>query len=857
MSKTNILAAVLVTFFCSLSTPNAGIIDKSYWLVEAGDSVYGIARKMHPNNKTMQARFRKELVKSNPDIFQANANLMSVGSKLKLPNFSIAKSKQWPKQKIKKFTKTKTKTKTYKKRRSTALKVTEKKPKQVKKTNSVVTPDPEDVIGYIVLNIGKAKAINRGATRRLSRHSKILKGDTLRTSSRTHTQIRFKDGALISLRPNTEFLIAEYNYNGREDGTERGIFELLKGGFRTITGAIGHRNKQNYKVRTSVATIGIRGTHYGLMLCGANCTNNPDTNNMNQGLYGGVVDGGIVIQNNAGLFSFNNDQYFHVANANIAPIEQLIPPPVFSSDPAMRRGERHTDDMDPDQEHMGRDGMDHDEMRHEEMGSDGMNPDEMRHDEMGPDGMNPDEMRHDEMGPDGMNPDEMRHDEMGPDGMNPDEMRYQEMGSDGMNPDEMRHDEMGPDGMNPDEMRYQEMGPDGMNPDEMRHQEMEPDGMITEGMGPNDMESDGMMFDRTGTNDMEPDGMMFDGMGTNDMEHDGMMTDMSSGEFDPNNMPSFDEQMSDNTMGEPIIDMFSDIPQDDFVPMSLETENEPLFFAEPRRAPNNSAILVGLMIQGQTGINAIGAPIRVDANNINEILLTDMQSQDGEVIGNIAMYARESHFDSTGGQVEHEFTTFDPNNAQLQPDTFVLPSTIGGHSLGVNWGRWSGNYIVTENGIPQNHTGDLHFIYSENLTDATRLSNLGGLGSNVSYTNNIGGTLPTDHLGNEGTNMARIIVNSDFVGQQVSVDLSVSVGAQSYSNLNNSNIPFDQLNQGIMITESAASNCSGGLAACGGEMSLQFIGPNAEAVMASYGVGDPDGSAGINGTNLISRLPTP
>ena len=46
-------------------------------------------------------------------------------------------------------------------------------------------------------------------------------------------------------------------------------------------------------IATPVATIGIRGTHYGLVLCtDGSCET--DGTNLADGLYGGVVDGAVV-----------------------------------------------------------------------------------------------------------------------------------------------------------------------------------------------------------------------------------------------------------------------------------------------------------------------------------------------------------------------------------------------------------------------------------------------------------------------------------------------------------------------------------------------------------------------------------
>jgi hypothetical protein len=62
------------------------------------------------------------------------------------------------------------------------------------------------------------------------------------------------------LQPNTEFAIRDYNFAGKTDGSERGLFALAKGAMRTVTGLIGRVNKNRYAISTPTATIGIRGT---------------------------------------------------------------------------------------------------------------------------------------------------------------------------------------------------------------------------------------------------------------------------------------------------------------------------------------------------------------------------------------------------------------------------------------------------------------------------------------------------------------------------------------------------------------------------------------------------------------------
>lgn len=101
-----------------------------------------------------------------------------------------------------------------------------------------------------------------GSSRPLTKGQEIGAGDTIQTSGNGRAQLRFSDGGYISLQPNTQFRVDEYSYDGKTDGAEKGFFSLLKGGLRAITGAVGHVNKNNYRVNTPVATIGIRGTEF-------------------------------------------------------------------------------------------------------------------------------------------------------------------------------------------------------------------------------------------------------------------------------------------------------------------------------------------------------------------------------------------------------------------------------------------------------------------------------------------------------------------------------------------------------------------------------------------------------------------
>ena len=111
--------------------------------------------------------------------------------------------------------------------------------------------------------VGAVTAVGADGTRRaLAKGSELRSGEAVMTGE-GRAQLSFTDGASVSLQPKTEFRVDEYSFTGVADGSERGIFSLVKGALRTITGLVGRTNRDRYQMRTAVATIGIRGTEYG------------------------------------------------------------------------------------------------------------------------------------------------------------------------------------------------------------------------------------------------------------------------------------------------------------------------------------------------------------------------------------------------------------------------------------------------------------------------------------------------------------------------------------------------------------------------------------------------------------------
>jgi hypothetical protein len=185
--------------------------------------------------------------------------------------------------------------------------------------------------GRIVLAVGDVTAVRGAEHVRLTSGAAVNVGDSVITGAQSHAQIRFSDDGLVALKPDSEFRIEQFVFNGQNDGNERAVFRLVRGGFRTVTGQVGKVDHDRYSVVTTQATIGIRGTHYVVQECVADeCRDTPDSAPSPPGLYGGVLDGRIATITPFGVTEFGLRDYFFVP-VGAAP-QLLIVPPRFLAD---------------------------------------------------------------------------------------------------------------------------------------------------------------------------------------------------------------------------------------------------------------------------------------------------------------------------------------------------------------------------------------------------------------------------------------------------------------------------------------------------------------------------------------------
>jgi len=136
----------------------------------------------------------------------------------------------------------------------------------------------------------EAKTANENDIRKLKRRSEVFPSDIVTTGAKSKAQLRMFDGGMIALKENSELLISQYKQStGAEESSV--VLDLVQGGLRSITGAI-KADKGDYQLNTSIASIGIRGTHYEVQIIDGE-------------LWLAVWDGAIDITLNKGINAGN------------------------------------------------------------------------------------------------------------------------------------------------------------------------------------------------------------------------------------------------------------------------------------------------------------------------------------------------------------------------------------------------------------------------------------------------------------------------------------------------------------------------------------------------------------------------
>jgi hypothetical protein len=129
------------------------------------------------------------------------------------------------------------------------------------------------------------------------------------------------DGALFMVRERTRVTITEYVADGGSG--DKSLMDLAEGALRAITGWIGAYNRNSYRIRTPLVTIGVRGTdHEPSHIPIGDPRGEP-------GSYDKVNEGSAFMQTKQGIVEVPKSRVvFHSASAKAAP-RLLDRPPKF------------------------------------------------------------------------------------------------------------------------------------------------------------------------------------------------------------------------------------------------------------------------------------------------------------------------------------------------------------------------------------------------------------------------------------------------------------------------------------------------------------------------------------------------
>jgi hypothetical protein len=163
----------------------------------------------------------------------------------------------------------------------------------------------------VVTHLSGTMSVQRpdGSVRILSQKSEVQPGDVLTTQRDSYAQ---------TMRPNSTMKLETYSFNKEAPQSDGMFMRLVKGGLRTVTGLIGKRGNQDaYKIGTSTATIGIRGSSGDTVACASDC------GNLEPGTYHTTYTGSYIMQTQGGTQLVNEGQFGFAQDPGKPPV--LLP----------------------------------------------------------------------------------------------------------------------------------------------------------------------------------------------------------------------------------------------------------------------------------------------------------------------------------------------------------------------------------------------------------------------------------------------------------------------------------------------------------------------------------------------------
>ena len=135
-------------------------------------------------------------------------------------------------------------------------------------------------LGEIEFARGVGFAQSEGQSpRTLGKGLALKQGDRLTTAEGGSAIFKLQDGTRMTVRPNSEMVIQQYTF--KESAPDNSmVMQLLRGGFRAITGLISKNAPNAARIVSKTATLGIRGTDFDARICTTECKTESDSVNV-------------------------------------------------------------------------------------------------------------------------------------------------------------------------------------------------------------------------------------------------------------------------------------------------------------------------------------------------------------------------------------------------------------------------------------------------------------------------------------------------------------------------------------------------------------------------------------------------
>ncbi|MCG6872384.1 MAG: FecR domain-containing protein [Gammaproteobacteria bacterium] len=163
----------------------------------------------------------------------------------------------------------------------------------------------------------------------------VYKGERVQTAKGSTANLAMVDEAAVHVRERTEFEVQEYKVAEEPGEKNVGVIQLLVGGLRTVTGAIGGDDNDDYQLKTPIATMGVRGTDFIAVVCNdADCIlNDLDPGRYTPGLYAGTVTGRVYMADASGVHDIPANGVYRYVGREL-PGETRIPDGFYSGKPS-------------------------------------------------------------------------------------------------------------------------------------------------------------------------------------------------------------------------------------------------------------------------------------------------------------------------------------------------------------------------------------------------------------------------------------------------------------------------------------------------------------------------------------------